>query len=938
METLARVLARRSVAWVVFLLVLALGALAALQARQVEQDDDLLAFLPDGNPEVAAFGAINDRFGALDVALVGIPAADPFDGRFLAQLRRLTDELRALPSVDYALSLANVDDFRIDPVHGGIDYDYLIAELPETAEQKAALRGRVMSRQHIVGNLVSPKADAVLLYCFLSPKADPRAAAGRIKATVERVMPEGDKYWGGSPFISTYIYDITQADMKRLIPWAVLVIVLIVVVSFRDLVGSVLALLSPAIAIAVTRGLMGLFGVRANIVLSSMPVILFAVGSAYGVHVLARYYALRRELDCEPALVKALVEIGPTVLAAGLTTVAGLLSFLWMDIEPMQSFGLFTALGILAALVLSLTFIPAVIRLAALRARQPRQGLLGRLLLRLSLGAQAHRRSVGAALLLLGAAGLGLLGRVEARMENAAFFAEDSPPDRAERFLREHFGGSQFIQLEVAGDMTDPHVLRELGRIADRAAVLPHVSSVSHVGQVLSLGFEAWVDERRLPQDARQVQALYRPLEGRAAIRQLVTDQRDHALINVKIDTDRYEQVNALLQRVERLAAERASGSYRIASRERGDGEAVEARLAELVLARLAAHARSFGVILGEAQRAALGRHLGEPAPEADSGRVRARLLAYLRSDESILEPAQKLVAEPVAEAVAALGPAPSEEALTQAVGRALDRPADDELVDDLSLSMESRLEEIWRQLRSRARAEQLLARAAIVPPEGEQGDRFVKGVADALLELDRQSAMVAAEPGAATGRLDVVVNGLPVLHRGLSNSVTANQFKSLGLALALVLVILCVLYRSLSSGLLAATPTALTLLFVYGLMGAAGVHLDIGTSMLASIIIGAGVDYAVHLLAAWRAGPREPLERAAERAATGAGPAIWTNALMVAAGFFVLTLGQARPLQNVGSLTATAMVTAGLVTFVALPVLARRRRYGRQRRPLAKL
>ena len=83
---------------------------------------------------------------------------------------------------------------------------------------------------------------------------------------------------------------------------------------------------------------------------------------------------------------------------------------------------------------------------------------------------------------------------------------------------------------------------------------------------------------------------------------------------------------------------------------------------------------------------------------------------------------------------------------------------------------------------------------------------------------------MVAAEPGAATGRLDVVVNGLPVLHRGLSNSVTANQFKSLGLALALVLVILCVLYRSLSSGLLAATPTALTLLFVYGLMGAAGV------------------------------------------------------------------------------------------------------------------
>ena len=63
---------------------------------------------------------------------------------------------------------------------------------------------------------------------------------------------------------------------------------------------------------------------------------------------------------------------------------------------------------------------------------------------------------------------------------------------------------------------------------------------------------------------------------------------------------------------------------------------------------------------------------------------------------------------------------------------------------------------------------------------------------------------------------------------------------------------------------------------------------------MLASIIIGAGVDYAVHLLAAWHpatwildVGDRPHDERACE-AAEKAGPSIWTNALMVGAGFFV--------------------------------------------------
>jgi len=171
-------------------------------------------------------------------------------------------------------------------------------------------------------------------------------------------------------------------------------------------------------------------------------------------------------------------------------------------------------------------------------------------------------------------------------------------------------------------------------------------------------------------------------------------------------------------------------------------------------------------------------------------------------------------------------------------------------------------------------------------------------------------------------------VSGLPVMHRGLSQSVTANQFRSLGFALGLVALILSIAFRSVRAGLLATAPTALALLIVYGAMGAMGISLDIGTSMLASLIIGAGVDYAVHVLSAWYATEDEPLEQAVLRATARVGPAVWTNAVMVAVGFFVLTLGEARPLKNVGGLTAAAMIVAALTTFLVIPVLARRRRY----------
>ena len=93
---------------------------------------------------------------------------------------------------------------------------------------------------------------------------------------------------------------------------------------------------------------------------------------------------------------------------------------------------------------------------------------------------------------------------------------------------------------------------------------------------------------------------------------------------------------------------------------------------------------------------------------------------------------------------------------------------------------------------------------------------------------------------------------------------------------------------------------------------------------------VGLAVDYAVHMVSAWRTPTSGDTIKAATEAARSTGPAIWTNALMVASGFFILTLGDARPLQNVGTLTASAMLVAALATFIAIPSLASRRSYSR--------
>ncbi len=959
MEALARWVSNRNVAWAIVIVVTLATAFCLLQLRNLHNEDDVLAFLPQDNPDVKLFYDINQRFGGLDLALVGLEVADPFEPGFLKKLQRLTQDLKENPGLDHVLSLTNVVDFTPDRERGGVITAPLIQHLPETDQDKAALRAKVMSRDHVVGNLISADGHALVIYNFLAYGTDPKEMAGQIKTHVRDVFGDQEVYFGGGPFISTYIYETTQKDLGRLTPWAVLAIVVIILLAFRDWIGATLALLTTGVGIAVTLGLMAMFQVPFNIVLSAMPIILFAIGSAYGIHLLSRYYFLAEKQDTLTALRRTLVGLGPVVLAAGLTTVASLLSFVFMDIRPIRTFGFFTAVGILTTLVLSLTFIPAVVRLTNLKRKQSDSILLQKAMVRLTVFAQRHRKSVGAALLGLAGVSLFFVSQVNTAVDQTSFFSPGSPPDKAEKFLGRHFGGGQFIQLYVEADLNDPHVLRELRRISDIIAVHPHVAAVRHAGYALSLSNRAMVGQQRIPDTTAQVKMLYSLMTGDPALAQLLAPDHDQGLIHIQVNSPRAEDLESVLDFAEQTLSEQLITHFEVVRPDDARWPEADHRLREMLRWRLLAMARFYGVSLGPDVVAELGRFLDRPIAPPEPERLEAAMIRFMRSEECAVDlnaelgqpgtpGAEAPITDPVekvASALATLEAVPSEDDLMKLLGRVLNRPADDELIQDLTWSVATPFEEAWRGARAAQRAEALFADLKLQIPDGGKGQRFKAAIQAAFWDQDNPSALVpagkareaapvvaaaaeAAPPAAGAGVIRVQANGLPVLHRGLSRSVESNQVKSLVFAVLVIIIILSVLFRSLWTGILAAVPTLLTLAVIYGGMGLLKVHLDIGTSMLASIVLGVGVDYAVHLIAGWHPTNGGGRVTSAANAADHTGPAIWTNAIMIFFGFFVLTLGEARPLQNVGSLTAAAMLVAALATFLAIPVLARKRRY----------
>ncbi len=959
MQSLCRFVTGRVASRVILLVAVLVTAISAVYARRVEQDDNVLDFLPKNNAEVRAFYDVSDRFGSLDVAIVGIAADDVFTGPFLAKLKTATKKLNQTDGIDYALSLTSVEDFTPDPTKGGVSTDYLVHDPPETKEQEEALRARVLANDNIVGNLVSADSKGVVILCFLRHGVDPHAGAGKVRAVVDEVFPSEEKYWGGSPFISTYIYDVTQRDLRRLAPWACVAIIALIIASFRDIVGMLLALSSTGMGIVMTLGTMGLLGMRSNIVLGSIPVILFALGSAPPVHLLTRYYVHSKKLETRAAIAEAMRDKGAVVVASAATVVAGLASFMTMDIAPMRTFGLFTSLGIVLTLLNALVFVPAAVAVLKLRGQaKVESALLARITHRLVDVARKKPVPVAAT---LGALALGCafgIGRVDTRMDNAAFFDRTSEPARAEAFLGAHFGGSMYVQVLVEADFENPYVVRELQRLADTIAALPDVAAVNHLGQVLSATNEVMEGVRRLPDTPEKTKLLLSFLTGKRAISQMVTEDRRSALVNVKLATTDIDRVEKVVANIENAAKGANVQAFVLADARGARGADVRAREDAFVLGHVISDLKKTHPEV-VARHDSIAKSLRAEGAPVDPAGLRDALVRFMRSEEFTGElptgpaeakggdaggehpekdatakkdsqpaPTPPFPADPVtavAEAVAALPASADDPALRGAVAKALVRSSDDAAVKDVAESLVRPLADLRKREARRLAAQRVLEAAQI--PEADRA-ALTPRVADDLADLDLPRGLLLAGSDPSEGSIKTTVTGLPILYRGLSRSVESNQIVSLLSAAGLVALTMTILFRSLASGVLSAIPALFTIAVVYGGMGLARIHLDIGTSMLASLIIGAGVDYAIHFLGGWRAPEGGTLDDAAREAAHVTGPGVWTNALMVAAGFYVLTLGEARPLKHVGGLTAVAMIAAALSTFLLVPVFARKRAY----------
>ena len=392
-------------AWRAIFGALAVVAALASQIPAVQMDTSTEGFFQKDDPALVAYDRFKEQFGNDSVVLVMIRPDEMFSEQTLRKLQDYHEALEAeLPNLDEVQSLVNVTSIR--GAEDQLTVEDLMDPFPEDEAARATFRQRALENPFYRNQLVSEDGKLMALVARPVAWADPQASeeddllgfdsdetegdeaeaddvtesaseeGTRIlsfeeKVKFAQVIAEVSKrfssagfqiYEGGTIVMERVIMEEMLANMPRFTAMAIGLIAVLLFAVFRRVVGVVLPLLTVILSLLGTFGAMSTFGEPITIVSQILPSFLLAVSVGYAVHLLAIFFQhFNRNGDQHAAIVHALGHSGLAILITSLTTAGGLLSFSGAPMDPIAGLGRFGAFGVLMAVFLTLTLLPALL-------------------------------------------------------------------------------------------------------------------------------------------------------------------------------------------------------------------------------------------------------------------------------------------------------------------------------------------------------------------------------------------------------------------------------------------------------------------------------------------------------------------------------------------------------------------------------------------------
>lgn len=554
---------------------------------------DIDSQIPPGHPLVIVGQRVEKLFGGKYMTVVGFyPASGTvYTPQILAKVKRVTEALAALPGIKEG-SVLSLMSPRVKDVHStdeALEITPLAGKVPETEAEMAAFRERVKANAFLTSLMVSDDGRATSILADFDD-FEKAGGAKNLYGRIEKIVaPERENGLEILPAGAVTILYWLLVYTRRVAALFVLALAMIGYLhyrAFRTLQGMIVPLVTAIMGVIWALGLMGLIGAPMDPWNIMTPILLLAIGAGHSVQILKRFYEeYARVKEARPdltavehnrhAVIEATVKVGLVMLAAGTIASLSFGSLAAFGLPSIKNFGLCTAFGILAALTVEMTFIPAIRVLMSPPSprqteREKREEYFDPILEKLaSIVRNGRERPIFWVFVGLIVVSIVGVRKLDTNNSLGAQFFESNFPVHGFRMADSRLAGTRVIQVLLEGNAPDtiknPEVLRKIDALGTFIAkqplpigkVVSIVDLLKQMSRVMDNGGPGTLPDS--VQGVAQYLLLYSMGGDEKDLNRLVDHDFQNAVITVYLRTDDYRAMKALTvaasQEAERLFA-----------------------------------------------------------------------------------------------------------------------------------------------------------------------------------------------------------------------------------------------------------------------------------------------------------------------------------------------------------------------------------------------
>ncbi|HBB9999034.1 efflux RND transporter permease subunit [Vibrio parahaemolyticus] len=455
-------------------------------------------FFDGTNKQLLAFDEIQTTFAKTDnLAIVIAPEdGDIFTPQTLSLIQKITVDAWQVPYSSRVDSIANYqhteafdDDLLVE--------DLLYSEYELTPERISKVKSIALSEPVLKSALVSEKGDVTVVNITVQlPEVDKTAEVEEVVSSInamidryQRAYPDVTFHKAGIIAMNHAFMTAAQDDSSTLVPTMLVVILVFLTIMLRSILSVIATLIVIIGSVMATMGISGWAGMFLSTATVNVPTLIMTLAVADCVHVIATMrQSMKNGFTKAQSIERSIALNFVPILITSVTTAIGFLMMNMSDSPVLRDFGNLSALGVMVACFLSVTLLPALLKLLPIRVKMETSQDQKHVMDRLGDFVVSQRRALLPLSVVVIVVCASLIPLNKVNDESVEYFGQRNEFRQAADFMEERISGMTNISIAIKTNESQgiaaPDFLNTIGEFSSWLRDQPETDHVATLADV----------------------------------------------------------------------------------------------------------------------------------------------------------------------------------------------------------------------------------------------------------------------------------------------------------------------------------------------------------------------------------------------------------------------------------------------------------------------